>query len=194
MEKAMNTRQFIKTLTEWRTNKKGISPIIAIILLLMMTVAVAGAAFFWLSRIQNQLQGGVESFQGTIFTQISSSIDVIDADYNISAGDENITIFFQNTGNTKIPVSNVSAFPTTTWILKDSSQVAVCSTSWNGTPNVACLRGCGQSTIIDVGQIHQVILNIDSTACSIASLTNGTVFSFTIDFSGKTTASGSFIK
>jgi len=39
--------------------KRGISPVIAIILLLMMTVAVAGAAFYWLTRIQGQMQGGV---------------------------------------------------------------------------------------------------------------------------------------
>jgi len=144
-----------------RLNKKGISPVIAIILLLMMTVAVAGAAFFWLSRIQNQLQGGVESFQGTVFTQIASAVDVVDADYVNASSTENLTIFFQNTGNTKIPISNSGTFPTTTWILRDSDQVAVCSTNWEGTsPNVECISGCGTTTEIEVGQIHQVRLDL----------------------------------
>jgi len=40
--------------------KRGITPIIAIILLLMMTVAVSGAMFYWLSRVQGQTQGAVE--------------------------------------------------------------------------------------------------------------------------------------
>jgi flagellin-like protein len=175
-------------------NKKGISPVIAIILLLMMTVAVAGAAFFWLSRIQNQLQGGVESFQGTIFTQISAAVDVVDADYINASGNENLTIFFQNTGNTKVPVSNSAVFPTTTWILRDSDQVARCSTNWNGTaPNVGCVIGCSPTTEIEVGQIHQVRLDLAGSACSLIGFGNGTVFSFTADFSGKTTSSGSFI-
>lgn len=168
-------------------SQKGITPIIAIILLLMMTVAVAGAAFFWLSRIQNQLQGGVESYQGTMMTQISSKVDVVDAAFS----NNNLTIFFQNTGNTKIPVTASSSPPTTTWYLKDSNQAARCSSNWNGTV-VACLEGCDTNAQIDVGDIHKVVLRLNSP-CTIASTENGTVFSFTVDFSGRTTSSGSFV-
>lgn len=170
-------------------NQKGITPIIAIILLLMMTVAVAGAAFFWLSRIQNQLQGGVESFQGTMMTQIASRVDVVDADYNTSNG--RLTMFFQNTGNTKIPINNATGAPTTTWYLKDSSQSAICSSDWSGI----CTTGCNSTIQMDVGEIHKVVLDISSGACAISdSKYNGTVLSFTVDFSGRTTASGSFVK
>lgn len=179
----------------WPKSKKGISPIIAVILLLMMTVAVAGAAFFWLSRIQGQLQGGVESFQGRVFENIATKVDVIDADYLLSGGTENLTIFFHNTGNSKIPVSDASTFPTTTWILKDSDQVAICSANWGGGTNqTTCLTGCGTNTEMDVGEIHKTIIRLSSSACSISSQPSGTAFSFTVDFSGKTTTSGSFIK
>lgn len=172
--------------------KKGITPIIAIILLLMMTVAVAGAAFFWLSRIQNQLQGGVESFQGTMMTQIASKVDVIDADYD--AGDNNLTIFFQNTGNTKIPVSDSDDFPTTTWILKDENQVAICSSNWNSTSPAECEEGCSDTTQMDIGEIHKVMLYLEPNEdCAINTTSAGKVFSFTVDFSGKTTSSGSFV-
>ncbi|MEM4714082.1 MAG: archaellin/type IV pilin N-terminal domain-containing protein [Candidatus Nanoarchaeia archaeon] len=172
-------------------NKKGITPIIAIILLLMMTVAVAGAAFFWLSRIQSQLQGGIESYQGTMMTQVASKVDVIAANYKNESGQENLTIIFQNTGNTKISISNTSTYPTTTWILRDANQVTVCSRAWDGN---FCLSGCGPSEFMDVGEMQQIILNLSNTACSISALPTGTVFSFTVDFSGKTTSSGSFIK
>jgi flagellin-like protein len=168
--------------------KKGITPIIAIILLLMMTVAVAGAAFFWLSRIQNQLQGGVESFQGTMMTQVASKLDVVGADYDNNTA--HLTLFFQNTGNTKIPVANVSTFPTTAWILRDSNQVARCSSTWNGTATT-CLDGCGNYQI-NVGEVHKVVLAL-SSPCTIYSNETGTLFSFTADFSGKTTSSGTFI-
>jgi len=171
--------------------KKGITPIIAIILLLMMTVAVAGAAFFWLSRIQNQLQGGVESFQGTMMTQIASKVDVIDADYSDTPG--NLTIFFQNTGNTKIPVSDGTDFPTTTWILKDENQVAICSSNWNSTAPASCDEGCGTTTQMDVGEIHKVILHLVDDCEIDYGDSAGKVFSFTVDFSGKTTSSGSFV-
>jgi flagellin-like protein len=168
-------------------SQKGITPIIAIILLLMMTVAVAGAAFFWLSRIQNQLQGGVESFQGTMMTQIASKVDVLDADY-IDTG--NLTIFFQNNGNTKIPVTKKSNFPTTTWILKDENQVAICSSNWDNTTYAKCTEGCGDDVQMDVGEFHKVILTLGDK-CDIAG--GGKVYSFTVDFSGKTTSSGSFV-
>jgi len=175
--------------------KKGISPIIAIILLLMMTVAVAGAAFFWLTRIQNELQGGTSAATTRTFTQLATSIDVIDADYNlVSATQENLSIFFHNTGNTKIPVRDADTSPTTSWILRDSNQVAICSTLWNGTPGPACEFGCGANVQIEPGQIHRVILDLDGSNCELQSFSNGTVFSFTIDFGGVATPSGSFIK
>ena len=37
---------------------KGLTPVVAMILLLMMTVAAAGASFYWLIKIQGELQGG----------------------------------------------------------------------------------------------------------------------------------------
>ena len=178
-----------------KLNKKAISPIIAVILLLMMTVAVAGAAFFWLSRIQGQLQGGTESFQGRVFEIIASKVDVLDADYQLVSGTENLTVFFHNTGNAKIPVADSASFPTTTWILRDSDQVALCSTNWGGGTNqTTCLDGCGSSTEMDVGEIHKTVLRLSSSGCSISSKPSGTVFTFTVDFSGKTTTSGSFVK
>ncbi len=175
-------------------NSKGITPIIAIILLLMMTVAVAGAAFFWLSRIQNQLQGGVESYQGTIFTSMASRVDVIAVDFD--ADDNNLTIIFQNTGNTKIPISDDTDSPTTTWILKDYDQKIRCSTSnWNSTSDAECQEGCGHDPppYIDIGKPHPVVLHLEDDCAIDLDDDGGKVFYFTVDFSGKTTSSGQFI-
>jgi flagellin-like protein len=165
---------------------KGITPIISIILLLMMTIAVAGGAFFWLTRIQNQLQGGVESYQATTLTQMASRVDVLSANYD----GENLTIHLQNTGNTKIPLTNTSTYPTTTWILRDENQIAKCSTTWSST-DTKCISGCGENAQLDVGQMAEVKLNLTGS-CKITSA-GGKLYSFTIDFSGKTTTSGSFI-
>jgi len=74
-------------------NRKGITPIIAVILLLMMTVAAAGAAFFWLTRIQGELQGGAEQYEETVFERIASDVGWQDANYNSST--EILTIYLQ---------------------------------------------------------------------------------------------------
>jgi flagellin-like protein len=185
-----------KTKLRWSLfpkGKRGITPIIAIILLLMMTVAVAGAAFFWLSRIQNQLQGGVESYQGTIFMQMSSRVDVVATDYDDA--DTNLTIIFQNTGNTKIPVSDDTDFPTTTWILKDYDQVMRCAGNWNSTSDAECQKGCDHDPppYIDVGDTYPVVLDLDGDCAIDLADDGGKMFYFTVDFSGQTTSSGQFI-
>ncbi len=174
------------------TNKKALSPIIATILILMMVVAVAGGMFFWLSRLQGQQQGGVESFQAKFFTTAATQASVVRANYNDS--NQRIDLFVQNIGNNPIPVDNGSTYPTTEWIVFDSNQKAVCSTNWGGplVSNVTCIRGC--TTDILIGQIRQIALNLQNGQCSIVSQPNGTRISFTIDFSGKTTVGGSFDK
>ena len=55
-------------------NRRGITPIIAIILLLMMTVAVAGAAFYWLVKIQGSMQSGTESFEGKLVERMAGNV------------------------------------------------------------------------------------------------------------------------
>ena len=102
--------------------KRGITPIIAIILLLMMTVAVSGAMFYWLSRVQGQTQGAVESFQSNLFTNIASEVSIIEANYNDTL--EQLHIFLHNTGNTQITLDNSTTYPTTDWILFDSDREA----------------------------------------------------------------------
>jgi len=170
-------------------NSKGITPIISIILLLMMTIAVAGAAFFWLTRIQNQLQGGVESYQATTQIHMASKVEILASNYD----GENLTFAVQNIGATKVPISTSADPPTTTWILMNENRAPVCSTNWNGT-YVNCTSGCG--TDLDVGQVRLINLRLNST-CNISDVAKtsgkGKLYSFTIDFSGKTTGSGSFI-
>ena len=174
--------------------KKAITPIIAVILLLMMTVAAAGAAFFWLSRIQGQMSGGVESYQSEIFTTMASNVEVVDAMFDNQGADVNLTIWFQNTGNTKIPVDDSTTAPTTTWILKDPDQHVFCSTDWSGTNDaVTCLEGCGEDEEIDIGAIQKVILDLENNNCDINDSDAG-LYYFTTFFSGKATSSGSFVK
>ncbi|MCK5177192.1 MAG: hypothetical protein KAQ92_05690 [Candidatus Aenigmarchaeota archaeon] len=58
--------------------RKGVEGIIAVVLLLMMTVAIAGAAFIWLTKMQNDMQDDVSKQQEEMKKKASSSL-VIDA-------------------------------------------------------------------------------------------------------------------
>ena len=174
-------------------NRKAITPIIAVIMLLMMAISTASGLFYWLSRVQNQQQGTVESFQSSLFESLIASVDVMSAKYNDQS--QNLSIVFQNTGNIKIPLTNGSVKPTTEWAVFDADQKAICATDWSaqGT-TIKCMAGCGTSTQLEVGQIRTVTLNLTGTDCGIQGITNNTVLSFTIYFSGKATTTGSFLK
>jgi len=177
--------------------KKGITPIIAIILLLMMTVAAASAAFFWLIKIQGQMQGGAEQYQERVFERIAASVNWLDADYNST--NEYLTIYIQNAGTNDISldVNSAGTDPTTTWILKDANQVGICSAKWNettdhaaGSYNVKCVSGCGG--ILEESATAKIELNLSNTLCDISSYSSDSLFYVDVYFSGKASTSGTF--
>ncbi|HIK00977.1 TPA: hypothetical protein H1016_05595 [archaeon] len=54
-------------------NDKGITPIIAVILLLMMTIAIGGLAYAWIQRLQTTTQSTVEN----VTTALSGTFKVL---------------------------------------------------------------------------------------------------------------------
>lgn len=171
-----------------KLNRKGITPIIAIILLLMMTVAAAGASFYWLIKIQGELQGGTSQFQEQTFDRISSSVNWEGADYNKTI--DLLTISLLNTGTTKIPIDNTSTSPKIQWNLLDSNQDVKCSTDWSGGGNVNCTQGCG--TALAQSELRLIKLNLTGTSCSLASEADDSLWFVKISFSGKATTAGTF--
>ncbi|MBT4114378.1 hypothetical protein HOE41_01905 [Candidatus Woesearchaeota archaeon] len=175
-----------------RMNKKGLTPVIAIILLLMMTVAAAGAAFFWFVRIQSEMQGGTESYSEQLSETIAARADVSEIDV---LNDESLKIIIRNTGNGQLPLVNTDK---TTWILKDSDQDIVCNHQWNGsstsTTETFCQTGC--TSDIAVRSTRQVVLNLSNSSheCYMGSYANSTMFYFTISFGGLTETGGAFVK
>ncbi len=174
-------------------SRKAITPIIAVIMLLMMAVATASAMYYWLNRIQTQQQGAIESYQSGVFENLASNVDIIGTKY--IDGNQTLELVVQNTGNTKIVISNSGTKPTTEWAVFDADQKPICATDWSGTgSNIRCLSGCGTTTNLDTGQIRRVLLNLTSSDCSVQYLTNGTTYVFEIGWSGKTKSAGSFVK
>lgn len=172
-------------------NKRAITPIVAIILLLMMTVAAAGTSFYWLIKIQSQMQGGTEQYQENVFDRLASTVNWLDADYNTTA--ETITIYIQNVGTTDIPLDNSTTDPTSTWILKDSEQVTVCESKFDSVgTNVDCYSGCGPSTELSSSASTSISINLTDTECDISGYADDTLMRVTIFFSGDATTSGTF--
>jgi flagellin-like protein len=79
-------------------NRKGITPVIAIVLLLMMTVAAAGGAWVWMTQVREDIQDDVNP--NADFTIQSLSCEN-------TGGNAQITMFIKNTGETQLDTSNV---------------------------------------------------------------------------------------
>jgi flagellin-like protein len=175
-----------------RKNKKAMTPIVAIILLLMMTVAAAGTSFYWLIKMQSEMQGGTEQYQENVFDRLASTVNWLDADYNSTS--EVLTIYLQNVGTTNIALDNSSTAPTTTWILKDSEQVTVCESKFSGSAAniVDCTSGCGTSTTLNPSASTSISLDLSGTDCDVSNYAEDTLMRATIYFSGDATTAGTF--
>jgi flagellin-like protein len=62
---------------------RGITPVIAIILLLLMTVSAAGVAFVWINTIQGQIIEGAEAGLETDLQRMHGEF-AIEAAWNVS--------------------------------------------------------------------------------------------------------------
>lgn len=81
-------------------NHKGITPVIAIILLLMMTVAVAGGAYVWFTQLGEGFQQQAEESQ-------DRGVDFVDLQCSNNAGNARVTAFLKNTGQKQLDLNPV---------------------------------------------------------------------------------------
>ena len=81
-------------------NNKGITPIIAIVLLLMITVAVAGTVSFWLSSVQSGAQSEIEESTDVITTTTQQALTISFKSCNESG--DSVTVVVRNAGTKRI--------------------------------------------------------------------------------------------
>ena len=167
-------------------NKKGLTPIIAVILLLMMTVAAAGAAFYWLVKIQGQMMGGTEQYEEKSFERMASTVAIIAVNYNLTS--EVLDLYLQNLGTTTVPINNGTTDPTTTIKLADADSIIICAEKLS--VGGKCTSGCGGNIVPQ--EIKKVSLSLDGTNCDLSGETNETLIYVDLYLSGKTVASTSF--
>ena len=176
-------------------SKKGLTPVVAMILLLMMTVAAAGASFYWLVRIQSELQGGTQQFQDSTFESMTSDINWQSSSYNRT--NEFLTIVLLNTGTTKVPISSSGTSPKAVWTLSNADGDILCSSDWSGldsdsdgTNDTRCNSGCGSD--LTLKDIRTVTLNLSGSECDITGQANNSRILADISLSGIGRVSGHF--
>lgn len=82
--------------------RKGITPVIAIVLLLMMTVAAAGAAYTWFSQMQTRLQSEAAS-------ELQTELSIKDLRCN-ARPDNSVELAVSNSGSREVDLSEVDMF------------------------------------------------------------------------------------
>jgi flagellin-like protein len=84
-------------------NKKGITPIISVILLLMMSVAVAGIAWFWLQSMTQKVMSQTEQGTNAQLTALANSLQVQGSPVcNATNGDVSAVIYNPSTASVSI--------------------------------------------------------------------------------------------
>lgn len=86
---------------------KGITPVIAIILLLMITIAMVGFAFVWFSGVMGTITNQTGATLSEEQRQIATNIRIANAYSNLSGTVRNVLITFTNTGTQSVKASEL---------------------------------------------------------------------------------------
>ena len=87
-------------------SSKGITPVIATVLLLMMTVSAAAGAYYWITSVQGNLQQSSETAIDSSGITGSYRISVLAGGITCTASSDDITVYVKNTGASDIPADN----------------------------------------------------------------------------------------
>ena len=99
---------------------RGLSPIIAVVLLILMTVAAAGAAYIWIMALQKKMSGSANQQMQVLNTGMIQYVSA-----SCDSSNNMITTIIRNVGKTIISSGNV------TLELKDSASNAHLNTFYN---------------------------------------------------------------
>ena len=82
--------------------RKGLTPIIATVLLLMLTIVAFGMAYLWLKNMQTSTQNAISEQVSDVQANLGNYLSIISVYKDSSSG--NIVIVVKNTGNKPILV------------------------------------------------------------------------------------------
>lgn len=129
--------------------RKGITPVIAIILLLLITISMVGFAFIWFNRMT---RGVAEETGRGINETIRTSGQKVSIDAATTSG-----IWIRNIGTVSIPVSSISVY----------EDGALESCTWSGSIAPGAVSACGTTCAAAGNTIRATAPgNYDEITCS----------------------------
>ena len=117
---------------------KGISPVIATVLLLLMAVAAVGGAWVWYQRMQVSAQMGGEGGIANIKATTSLQSVYIDRVYTTSG---NYSLYIGNQGADTVQINDIQIKPS------GASSFAACNTTYT-TSNTLDITSTSYGTVI----------------------------------------------
>jgi len=110
--------------------RKGITPVIAVVLLLMITVALLGFAFIWFQGVWESV---AESTEESVVSEVSRMAQTIKID-NVLPGNVDVSrIYIRSTGSQSIDVTDITVY------VND----AKVECTWDGTITTIPAKGVG---------------------------------------------------
>jgi len=82
-------------------NSRGITPIISVILILMITIAVAGLAYTWLQGLQSSVQTSTENRTSRMLGNLNVELKLDSAELrecDETHNGANVTVYYRNSG------------------------------------------------------------------------------------------------
>ncbi|MFH0868815.1 MAG: hypothetical protein V1839_01160 [archaeon] len=86
------------------SSKKGVDTIIAVLLVVMITIAAAGSFYFWYIRVQQEAQSKAEQSTSSFLTQINTCIKMPYFSYNLLTNTSEAQV--QNCGSTPLTIGD----------------------------------------------------------------------------------------
>lgn len=150
----------------------GITPIVSIILLLMMSITAVGATYDWFSNMQ-------EDIQNDAGTDLRTDVSVTDADcrYNPSSDDQ-IVLAIKNVGSKNIAGSHVDVF---VYDQKTRLNMTFSQMDWQNNPNTYC--GDAKCDFLEANGFDTVTLNTSDADASLSqTLADSAFYTVEVDF------------
>jgi flagellin-like protein len=168
-------------------SKKGITPIVAIILIIMITVAAAGAMFFWITRIQNQGQGAVENSQSMLLERMATCVDIPSMTLNVLSNRSKLAVQNCGTSEFKLGDGDDNILMTS----EPCSFVLNCSMIVSSTCPMTMLPGT--FTRLDLDMNAATCSGTTKTAAQVFADQAGITHQIILSVDRKTTAARSFV-
>lgn len=142
--------------------KRGIVTYVALVLIVIIIISAVIGAFYWITKIQGDLQAGTQRYNKELTGKITKQLDIISFDYNSS--NDNATVIVRNIGTKDL--EDIGSKEDKIII---TSKTSSCDMWFNGSSCNVCPFD------LNVNKLENIKLNVSGTEC--AGLSKGTLYS-----------------